>query len=154
MKNFFLILISLYLVGCVSNQPPELHTLIKVHNINLEENQIFEKALQWMAENFNDSKSVIEYKNPETGTIIGKGGTEIHSGLIMLPVQFTMKVEIKKGKYRVTFDDYIGIWPGTGIMSGPKRLYTNGKILQVKEKLEAVDLSLNKYLNETSNSEW
>jgi len=55
-----------------------------------------------MAERFVSSKAVIEYKDKETGTIIGNGSVEIRPVGYVAYLGYTLKIEIKEKKYRVT----------------------------------------------------
>jgi hypothetical protein len=78
-----------------------------VFNVDLKKGDIYVKTLQWMAETFVSSKQVIEYKDSAEGTIIGNASAKVAvfmggQGL----VAFTMKIEIKDGRYRVTVYGY------------------------------------------------
>jgi hypothetical protein len=99
---------------------------------------IYAKALEWFATKFNDSKSVLEVKDPDTGLIMGKGilpsggrtviGTTMAAGM-------TIKLEIKDGKYRTTYD---GFTVGTrGTERQPEPGYEHDAVKKSAQDLDA-----------------
>ena len=79
--------------------------------------QIFTATKIWIAENFRSAKSVIEYENKEEGTLIGNGiipypcsGLE-HITKADWTVSFTMRVDIKDQKFKLTFSNVRLSWP-------------------------------------------
>lgn len=77
---------------------------------NTDKDQVYEGARQWFAKSFRDSNSVLRYQNKETGSIIGKGNAKMScSGMACLgtprDLQFTVQVDAKDNKARITFDD-------------------------------------------------
>jgi hypothetical protein len=99
----FTVILAL-LLGCAGQQraPAEEQNYQKVFEVNLSKQKIYEETLQWMAESFVSSKAVIEYKNEKEGTIIGNGGVEIYVAIYRGYLGYTLKIEIKDKKYRVT----------------------------------------------------
>jgi hypothetical protein len=79
--------------------------------------QIYSAARMWIAENFKSAKAVIEYENKEEGTLIGNGIIQYPcSGFSCVlkedwTVPFTMRVETKEGRFRVTFTNIHLAWP-------------------------------------------
>jgi hypothetical protein len=86
------------------------------HNVNV-----------WMAENYNSSKEVIQYSNEEKGVIVGKGNIRYPCdgfsclGKSNWRVHYTMKVDVKDGKFRTSFDNLELSWPASysGGISSP-----------------------------------
>ncbi len=106
-SNYFLWVLCLILsllLGCAGQQraSPEEQYYQKVFEVDLPKHEIYEKTLQWMAESFVSSKSVLEYKNEEEGMIIGNGALEIRPVGYVAYLGYTLKIEIKDKKYRVT----------------------------------------------------
>ncbi len=60
-----------------------------------------------MAKTFLDSKAVIEIKDPENGKIVGKGITFVRSGIAMLDCRFTLTIDVKDGRYRTTYENFV-----------------------------------------------
>jgi len=83
--------------------------------------QIFDATRIWIAENFKSAKAVIEYENKEAGTIIGNGiipypasgGPLKQVTFANWKVPFTMKVDIKDQRFRLTFSNIELDTPGS-----------------------------------------
>jgi len=112
MKKMFLLLtiISLIFTGCASTEKVENPSadIEKVFEIDLEKNQIYDLSLQFIAENFKSAKAVLEYQDREAGRIIGNGSTTITTndltfGYHSYPADFTMIIDARDNRYRVTF---------------------------------------------------
>ena len=79
--------------------------------------QIFNVTKIWIAENFRSAKAVLEYENKDAGTLIGNGIISYPcSGLECIAkadwkVPFTMRVDIKDQKFRLTFSNLNLSWP-------------------------------------------
>ena len=79
--------------------------------------QVFSAARMWIAENFKSAKAVIEYENRDEGTIIGNGVVQYPcKGMACMlkadwTVPFTMRVDTKDGKFRLTFTNIHLAWP-------------------------------------------
>lgn len=111
--------------------------------------QIFNATKIWIAENFRSAKSVIEYENKEEGTLIGNGVISYPcTGLDCIArhdwsVPFTMRVDMKDQKFKLTFSNIRISWPPSynstfGAQSGhdgPVR--TQGEMDAIKPKLLA-----------------
>lgn len=153
--SYLLVLLS---VCCA----PEMATLEQERyqnmvDVNLTKEQIFNKTLQWMAETFKSSKHVIEYKDLAEGMIIGNASVQVQAvkdpfgsippGL----VAFTMKIEIKDGKYRLTTYHYakndltttMDMW-----------YHTKETIEDVNQKIAELDKNLYYYLTSAKNDTW
>ncbi|MCP3943533.1 MAG: DUF4468 domain-containing protein [Desulfobacteraceae bacterium] len=168
-KQFFLF-ISLFLVGCAGLQPVTdtnriFQRVIQAPGYSKE--QIFNGTKIWIAENFNSAKAVIEYENKDDWTIIG-------NGIIPYPctgfdcvakmnwkVPFTMRVDIKDQKFRLTFSNIHLSWPPSynatfGAQpgyNGPVR--TQGDLDAIKPKfLKFGDALLASFKTNRQKSDW
>lgn len=82
--------------------------------------QLFNASRIWIAQNFRSGKAVVEYESKEEGTIVGngtiaypcKGGFDCMSKPDWR-VRFTMRVDIKDGKFRLTFSNMNLTWPAS-----------------------------------------
>jgi len=113
-------MISLFLAGCVGFQPitdadRTFERVVEVPGCSKE--QIFNGTKIWIAETFKSAKAVLEYEDKDTGTIIGNGIIPYPcSGLEYIAkadwkVPFTMRVDIKDRKFRLTFSNIRLSWP-------------------------------------------
>lgn len=81
--------------------------------------EIFKASKVWIAENFRSAQSVVEYEDGATGTIIGNGsiaypcdgGWTCRVRAESWRVKFTMKVEAKNGRFRLTFSNVLMSYP-------------------------------------------
>lgn len=148
-----LLAVTFFLIsGCAHAQvvPPEELVLQEVHEITLSKDAIFARSLEWMAQAFVDSTQVIELRDKENGKIIGKGVTVFYNGNVPTPCRFTMMIEAKDNKYRVTYSNFTGMWGAARNL--PKPLYLQGHIEQVKASLRTLDANLYSYLSKEKNS--
>ena len=118
--NLILVMSFLFLSSCaglqqVTNEDRTFERVFEAPGYSKE--QIFNGTKIWIAENFKSSKAVLEYENKETGTIIGNGiipypckGLEC-IGKAEWKVPFTMRVDIKDEKFRLTFSNLHLSWP-------------------------------------------
>lgn len=97
---FALVLLA---TGCVTQQykPVETSNIVQVPNQN--QKAIYDKTRQWFSQYFVSGKSVVDYENPETGTIIGNGIASIGSdafGIIQYKIKYNVRIDTKDGKFR------------------------------------------------------
>lgn len=114
MKLAALLLPTILLAGCLGDArepiPQEEQEQVQVHEApGKSKAQLFAAVVRWTAENFGDSRAVLDVKDEANGTIIGKpiipGALRIALG-VYVDVQATMVIEIKDGKYRTIFNNY------------------------------------------------
>ena len=108
---------------------------------NITKDQIFDRTMRWISQNFKSAKSVIDYQEKQAGTIIAKGiipninlGGSLNANL-----GFTLTLDIKDGKARFVFDNLIPIDPD------------NGKELTNMSNYERVHLRANKEFDNIIN---
>ena len=80
--------------------------------------EIYNAAKIWIAESFRSAKAVIEYDNKDEGTIIGNGlipypckGAFDCLGKPDWKVRFTVRIDTKDDKFRLTFSNMNLTWP-------------------------------------------
>ncbi|MFZ5368122.1 MAG: DUF4468 domain-containing protein [Spirochaetota bacterium] len=109
MKRIPQLLAIIILAGCASMQTVSPEKLIYQKIIEapgMTQAQLYDKALQWMAYTFRSSKNVIQYQNQNEFKIIGKGYLDVnYSGLAAVPTYFTLTIETKDGRLRITFSN-------------------------------------------------
>lgn len=108
--------VGLGLVGCVTPMTPTKQSMPDITQIievpNKSKDQIFEDSKIWIAQSFKSANNVIQYADKDTGSIIGKGNIQYPcDGLIDCgafgndKVNFTIKIDTKDNKARVTIND-------------------------------------------------
>ncbi len=129
-KIVSLLAVSFALSGCagmsnmqtVPENEREVSTVYQAPGKSQEE--IYNEARIWVAENFRSADSVLEHEDPDDGVIIG-------NGVISYPcegmgcmvkddwdVRFTMRVDIKPERFKVDFKNILLTWPPTSNMPG------------------------------------
>ncbi len=130
-KNFIAVFgITLALGGCASMQPvaqadKSFERVVLAPNHTKD--QIYTSTKIWMAQTFKSSKAVIEMDSKEDGIIIGNGIMPYPCANSMdciakksWTVPFTMRVDIKDGRFKVGFSNIKLSWPGTyGAIASP-----------------------------------
>jgi hypothetical protein len=115
--------------GCAT--PPKQTEFSKVYSApGLPKAKIYDAAKIWIAENFRSAKRVIEYENPKTATLIGNGGMPYPCSAVGCiarhdwNVTFTMRMDAKDERFRLTFSNVGLFFPPTG--GGFLRPYSAG----------------------------
>jgi hypothetical protein len=120
MKQLSLVFAFLLFVGCAAHVRDEDKTFSQVFETpGQSKDVLYEKVKIWITQNFKSAKSVIEYDNKENGSIIGNGMIKYPcSGLDCIAkgdwtVPFTMRVDLKNNKFRLTFSNLHVAWPAS-----------------------------------------
>ena len=148
----------LLLIGCGQPVVPSsqlTYTEIIEHK-ELASNS-FEISKMWLANTFNDSKSVIEYSNKENGTIIGKGILKnvSYGTLVQMDTRFTLKIEVKDNKTRLTFQDMVQ-YPNQYVPPvEPFNMWNNEALNQfkIRAKMDLVD-NYKTYITDKPSNNW
>ena len=171
MKKILLAIFAISLFSCTAqaymgaklDKPltdEELKTTKIFEYDNLNKEQIFNLSLQWMAETFVSSKSVIEYQDIESGKIIGNG--KIHYNIqetaITLPVEipcyFNLSISCKENRLRIQFYNY-RVGTSKQSITGQYQNEVDQLNKSIKPQLEEIALSLNSFIkNGLNDEEW
>ncbi|MEB5475995.1 DUF4468 domain-containing protein [Acinetobacter pollinis] len=86
-----------------------------LENLSGDKAQIFEKSKQWVAQNFNSSKDVLQYENKDQGRLIVKGTTSPKCdsqigklecyGYSQAQIGFTLTIDIQDHRARLLFQN-------------------------------------------------
>lgn len=98
-----LCLAALLFAGCAGHpyKPSELSNVIEIPG--KDQKALYHKTRQWFSQYFVSGKSVVDYENPETGTIIANGTSRVGSdpfGIIKYNIKFNIRIDTKDGKLR------------------------------------------------------
>ena len=93
----------LFVTGCAMEQykPVEIKNVVSIPSQN--QKVIYNKTRQWFSQYFVSGKSVVDYENPDEGTIIGNGFANIGSdtfGIIQYNIKYNVRIDTKDGKFR------------------------------------------------------
>ncbi len=151
----FIFLLIVFISGCNQPIPSSQLTYSEVIEHNEPASNSFEISKMWLANTFNDSKSVIEYSNKENGTIIGKGiSTNIYYGTFIgnLSTKYTLKIEVKDNKTRFTFSDMILL--SNSNYSVLWNMRSTEELNQFKVKANKLILDYQTYINNKVSNSW
>ncbi|MBQ4833689.1 DUF4468 domain-containing protein [Pseudoalteromonas sp. MMG010] len=140
MKNFYAIVLLSFLLGCSSTSDTSIFNTEVKRVQTGSKSVLFNKSLDWAAKHYNDSKSVIEVKDPQRGRIIGRGIVQISSNLGMRIdyYSYTIQIDVKEDKARIKLSN---LAPHSGLNGVSDPSYLKKKI---KRKL---DLVIESYFN-------
>jgi hypothetical protein len=107
----------------------------QVFNAPLSNNEIYDRALEWCAKKFVNLNDAIVVKDREKGRIIGKGNSkysEYFDFLVDREFSYAFTIEVKDGRYRVTFDNFIVYYDERQIRSSKAEFkFEIGKIKKI-----------------------
>lgn len=103
-KTIGCIAVITMLSGCQTVSVYEPVEVTKIVNIpNHTQSNIYNKTRQWFSQYFVSGKSVVDYEDKETGTIIGNAiasnGTD-PLGLIKYDFEYNIRIDTKDNKFR------------------------------------------------------
>ena len=153
MKKVILgVFVVLLFGGCATMGPVADTSVVKIVEFDKAKDQAFDLSMRWLAETFKSAKSVIEYSDKAVGTINGKGIVSVPGELgIPVDVSFSLIVDVKDGKARLTFKAISVSFQ----MSGPAtESALNPPIFEsFKKRVDELSESYRKYLSSTS-TDW
>ena len=156
MKTISVIMILLFLLtGCsrLKEVKENERTFQMIYEVpGLTKKQIHDKSAEWMAITFVSSKAVIEINNPESGKIVGNGRTYFTNVVANIPCTYTISIDSKDGRFRITFDNYIAQW---GIHQERRLpLVERAFVDEVNHQFLEMAENLNKYMKESKSDNW
>lgn len=139
--------------GCATTpqQPLEPVKFEKVYQMDgLNQAQVYDGARQWFATAFKSANAVIQYEDKATGSIIGKGNMQYRcSGFADCMtvtggdrVDFTVRVDTKDGRMRVSYDNLTHYKPAQ-LISGVRYNESNTPITDSKPSAKLIVDALN-----------
>ena len=102
-KSIYLNLIFfVFLFGCASTVFKPVTTEVIKKAPRLSKNQIYDKAMKWFSTEFVSNEKQIERADKKKGTIIASGNAILSGKLIKKMMEFQIRVDIKRGRYKVS----------------------------------------------------
>ncbi|MDZ4288983.1 MAG: DUF4468 domain-containing protein, partial [Prosthecobacter sp.] len=98
-------LFTLLLPSCVTQPTVPVETTEVVEVSGQGQRAIYDKSRQWFSEYFVSGESVVDYEDPQAGTIIGKGVGKIGTyplGIIEYNIKYTLRIDTKDGRFKVS----------------------------------------------------
>lgn len=77
----------------------------------ITKDEIFERAIKWIALNFKSAKQVIDYQDKSAGSIIAKGILpEVSLEGRYVDISFTLSIDVKENKARYVFTNVSALY--------------------------------------------
>ncbi len=156
----------IFLSACATQQlTEEQKTISIVKEAKGSKDELFDATKIWIAETFNSAKAVIEFADKEKGTIIGNGTskypcTEMCFGSYKWSLHYSMRVDFKDDRYKVTFTNLELSWPASysnGVLTKAYRgaVASQGDYEAIKTHLLGLADNLdNSIHSESKSSDW
>lgn len=166
---------SILAFGLVANaqakDEKQVETLSQVQQVveipNISKDKIYSNSKQWVAINFKSANDVIQMDDKESGVLIGKGNFKYPCKSCWLEskdlIKFTIKIEVKDNKSRITFSDIQRHIPADINLGLPSYdvpvIYKGGRINGLQPVKEKFDDLIKDYQNTViqtakANDEW
>jgi len=99
-----ILLVSCATTGTKVTEPVTYSETIEITGVSQDD--LYIRANMWFVDAFNNAESVIQFSDKESGVIKGKyiGGSVV-VGIYIYKISTTVTVEVKDGRYRITFDN-------------------------------------------------
>ncbi len=142
MKHIACILIGLALLaGCgrMTKVPERERMVQKVFEVELPENEIYDRALEWCAKKLANVNDDIVVKDRDRGKIIAKGTgkySEYFDFLVDRQFSYNLTIEVREKRFRVTFDNFIVYYDERQLKSSP--LEYKFEIDKIRKKLDGL----------------
>ena len=81
----------------------------------VDTDELYSALREWLAISFNNSESVLQMDDRESGKLIAKGRTEIKVGGITYPSNFILKIYIREGRFKYMITNIVY---DNGVISG------------------------------------
>jgi len=109
-KAVVLITVMFLAAGCARLQvvPDQERMIRSVYSLNLAKEKIYGKSLEWMVKKFVSARDSIDIRDDKNFRLVGRGSgyySEYFDFLVDRRFSYTMTIEIKDGRYRVTYDN-------------------------------------------------
>jgi hypothetical protein len=111
-----LLAIGIILTACATSgakvtEPVTYNEVVEVADIS--QDILYTRANMWFVDAFRSAESVIQFSDKESGVIKGKYiGDNVMAGIYVCKIASTVTVEIRDGRYRISFTDptyqYVG----------------------------------------------
>jgi len=120
----------------------------QVFTVQLSRDGIFDRALEWCAKKTVPGKEAVIMKDREKGKIIARGSakySEFFDFLVDRRFGYTLTIEVKESRYRVTFDNFTVEYNERDLKSAPAEFQL--EIDKIKTELGKTAEDLRDYIS-------
>jgi hypothetical protein len=119
----------------------------QVYAVQLTRSEIFDRALEWCAKKLATVNDSITVKDRDRGMIIGKGTgkySEYFDFLVDREFSYTLTIDVKDGRYRVTCDNLVVYYDERQLKSSKAEF--KFEIAKIKKVLDPLMEDLREYM--------
>ena len=147
--TLLLVLPMIALSGCgrLVKVPEDERMLRRVTAVALSKEEIYDRALEWCAKNLSRARDDIVVKDREGGRIVARGtGTysEYFDFLVDREFTYSVTVEAREGRYRVTFENFVVYYDERQLKSSDASF--RFEVERIRKKLEKLMADLEGYV--------
>lgn len=153
---FILVIAGFYSCATLEPATEEQRTSQFVIEAKGKKAELYKKSLEWIATSFGSGKEVLEYKDEDSGKIIGNILTPFDIGLSTVHASHTMTIEIKDNKVRMTFVSHEVIFdkPTATFKDGKRNIYGESEMKDIRDSVSKAADRYKKFINKDSKSDW
>lgn len=152
MKRFVMLFVAMILIlpGCgrMVKVPDQERMIRQVYSVGLTKDGIYDRALEWCANKLASVNDDIVVKDKEKGRIIAKGTgkySEYFDFLVDREFSYTITIEAKDGRYRVTYDNFIVYYDERQLKSSKAEF--KFEINKIKKQIDKLLVDLRDYVS-------
>lgn len=152
MKRFVTLFVAMILIlpGCgrMVKVPDQERMIRQVYSVGLTKDGIYDRALEWCANKLASVNDDIVVKDKEKGRIIAKGTgkySEYFDFLVDREFSYTITIEAKDGRYRVTYDNFIVYYDERQLKSSKAEF--KFEINKIKKQIDKLLVDLRDYVS-------
>lgn len=160
MKPNYLVLFTLaatlLVQACVTStvstaDEQELTTVLPFSEMPKEE--IFDRAIEYIARNYNSADSVIQLSDEDRGQIVARGisysAGDSFDFNIKRPFRYTLLIDVKEEKMRIRYENIESV--NINGVAGPNMQYQWGS---VEESIQLEMASIQQFVSSQKSSDW
>lgn len=150
-KFLGLLIFGIFILSCMTLPQEEIKYERIVEFDGYSADELYKFSLKWLAENFNDSKDVIEYQNEEDHEIVGTAYVTVpYNFVAVMPTKCNLTIQTKDNKVRVIATDMRMYNPTSWASS---LVNTEGELSKFNKSLDSIVDRFESRLSH-SNSDW
>jgi len=144
------------LIGCLTATTPlqEDPEIVRIVEADRTKDELYRLSNEWMVEVFTAADEVIEYSDKAEGVLMGKGFVEKFINLGTWHVWYTIKIEAKEGKARISIYDFRLTVIAAGESSDVGKIAYQEQWDQVSQEMNAIAADYEKYIAAAADSAW
>jgi hypothetical protein len=149
---FSSIILSLSRLSYAGIVPEDQRVVESIDTVQMSKDSIFSRTLEWAAITFRSSRDVIQLQDSSSGKIVIRGILEFKNLIVLIPCEFTLSIDIRDNKYRVRYDNFVGLYGPDHADRRPVKYSI--ELDQVKKQCADLTIQLAKFMRATKSDDF